>query len=597
MRKVIIFLLISFLFSPITILFSQTKIVFSSDSTGNYQIYSMNPNGSELLRLTFHDSMDVVPRLSPDGKKIAFQSNRDGDYEVYVMNSDGTNIAKLTNNNFTESEPTWSHDGSKILFRSDRDGNEEIYMMNNDGTQQTNLTNNSSRDGEGQFSPDGSKIIFSSWREGSAEIFVMNANGSNATRVTSGTTWSSEPRWSPDGLKIAYTSYGDVTISNPNGTSPVNITNSSEEDHLGSWSPDGSAIVYFNNKTGNHQIYNMLSDGSNKKRITYSSFSNQWPHWGMFNSSGQLTASGLKIVKIIDVPNDNGKNIFVVWKLEKKDSLKTIGQIQKYSVWRKDFHWWTFAGEVPAKGDTIYAGIFPTLWDSTKSNGMHWTEFQVIAHSVNLTNTLESSIDSGYSIDNLAPKVPDSLSITLIKGLAVLSWNLQGDNDFQYFAVFRSGNPISDVTDLVPFKLTEKPEFIDSSTVEGKKYYYRIASIDFAGNMSRFSKEVSFVITTIVDNGNFPKDFFLSQNYPNPFNPSTTIQFGLPEASNVTLKIYDAIGREVSTLINDQLATGYHDYNWNAEGMSSGIYFYRITASSINGKQTFTQSKKLLLMK
>jgi len=94
-----------------------------------------------------------------------------------------------------------------------------------------------------------------------------------------------------------------------------------------------------------------------------------------------------------------------------------------------------------------------------------------------------------------------------------------------------------------------------------------------------------------------PEIFSLEQNYPNPFNPTTTIRFALPGASNVVLKIYDALGREVSTLVNDQLTSGYHERQWNAGTLSSGIYFYRITAASTDGKKKFTESKKLLLMK
>ncbi|MEW5800385.1 MAG: T9SS type A sorting domain-containing protein [Bacteroidota bacterium] len=88
------------------------------------------------------------------------------------------------------------------------------------------------------------------------------------------------------------------------------------------------------------------------------------------------------------------------------------------------------------------------------------------------------------------------------------------------------------------------------------------------------------------------------QNYPNPFNPTTTIKFGLPEAGNVTLKIYDALGREVATLVNNQLTAGYYSYEWNAGHLASGVYIYRMTAVSSNDKaKPFNEVKKLLLMK
>lgn len=88
-----------------------------------------------------------------------------------------------------------------------------------------------------------------------------------------------------------------------------------------------------------------------------------------------------------------------------------------------------------------------------------------------------------------------------------------------------------------------------------------------------------------------PKNFELSQNYPNPFNPSTTIEYSIPKDANVTLKIFDVLGKEVSTLENSQKSAGTYIINWNASNFSSGIYFYRITAGE------FTETKKMFLVK
>lgn len=88
-----------------------------------------------------------------------------------------------------------------------------------------------------------------------------------------------------------------------------------------------------------------------------------------------------------------------------------------------------------------------------------------------------------------------------------------------------------------------------------------------------------------------PINFELEQNYPNPFNPSTTITFALPSQSFVSLKVFDLIGREVATLVSEELTAGYHSRNWNAESVSGGIYFYRVRAGN------FTETKKLLLVK
>ena len=88
-----------------------------------------------------------------------------------------------------------------------------------------------------------------------------------------------------------------------------------------------------------------------------------------------------------------------------------------------------------------------------------------------------------------------------------------------------------------------------------------------------------------------PTSFSLSQNYPNPFNPATTIKYDLPQNSDVTLKVYDVLGKEVATLVNENEQAGTYTVNFVANNLASGIYFYRINAGS------FSQTKKFILMK
>ena len=86
-------------------------------------------------------------------------------------------------------------------------------------------------------------------------------------------------------------------------------------------------------------------------------------------------------------------------------------------------------------------------------------------------------------------------------------------------------------------------------------------------------------------------EYSLDQNYPNPFNPSTTINFSIPENTQVTLKIYDVLGKEVSTLINQVVPGGNHEVQFDATGLPSGVYFYNLTAGG------FVENKKMMLMK
>jgi hypothetical protein len=99
------------------------------------------------------------------------------------------------------------------------------------------------------------------------------------------------------------------------------------------------------------------------------------------------------------------------------------------------------------------------------------------------------------------------------------------------------------------------------------------------------------------DGSNIPKAFILSQNYPNPFNPSTSISYELPSDAVVTLKIYNLLGNEIKTLENGFTHAGLHQIQFNADGLSSGVYFYSIRAASLDGKQKFSSTKKMILMK
>jgi hypothetical protein len=101
---------------------------------------------------------------------------------------------------------------------------------------------------------------------------------------------------------------------------------------------------------------------------------------------------------------------------------------------------------------------------------------------------------------------------------------------------------------------------------------------------------VSTSVRTMID-GAAPKTFALSQNYPNPFNPSTNFRFTVAKAQMVSMRIYDVLGREVETLVHEQMNPGTYTVQWNAMHVSSGVYFYRLQSGD------FVQTMKLMLMK
>jgi TolB protein len=107
------------------------RIAFYSDRDGNYEIYSVNPDGSGLKRLTNHEAEDQCPSWSPDGKRVAFRSRRNGNSDIFIMNADGSDVRASTTAETDEYHPAWSPDGKELVFHAHRrDDNWNIYIIN-----------------------------------------------------------------------------------------------------------------------------------------------------------------------------------------------------------------------------------------------------------------------------------------------------------------------------------------------------------------------------------------------------------------------------------------------------------------------------------
>ena len=129
--------------------------------------------------------------------------------------------------------------------------------------------------------------------------------------------------------------------------------------------------------------------------------------------------------------------------------------------------------------------------------------------------------------------------------------------------------------------------FTDNDLQNGS-YTYRLKQVDLTGSFE-YSNEVNVEVTG-------PQYFALNQNYPNPFNPSTKIDFSLAVDSKITLKVFNMLGEEVTTLINGNMASGNHYVNFNALNLNSGVYLYKLEAVGNDGS-SFTNVKKMTLIK
>lgn len=297
-----------------------------------------------------------------------------------------------------------------------------------------------------------------------------------------------------------------------------------------------------------------------------------------------------EILAINDVPNDNGKQVFVIWNPSDNDGIFN-NPVLKYSVWRQDNQIWTFVGETPAIGSNLYSFVAPTIFDSSIVNGIYWSVFKVIAHGIAPYILSTSLPDSGYSIDNLIPHTPDSVRAIIYANFVKLLWSEPVDEDFQYFAVFRDTVSNFDVVNKQPIAQVVQSSFEDYNIELNRTYFYKIVAIDFSGNKSLPSKEISVNLTNIETSSIIPVSFILYQNFPNPFNNSTNIVFDLPEEIHVKLSIYDALGRKLETLIDRELKAGKYSIQFDSKDYPSALYFCKIESEKFNA------IKKMVLLK
>ncbi|ACF13999.1 hypothetical protein Ctha_1540 [Chloroherpeton thalassium ATCC 35110] len=238
---------------------------------------------------------------------------------------------------------------------------------------------------------------------------------------------------------------------------------------------------------------------------------------------------------------------------------------------------------------------------STPGSGA-WTNIGGTIVNDTLVSDAFSSFSEFVIGDSTSGDSPLPVELTSFNGAStnagvVLNWKTAAETDNAGFVLYRNGAEIASYqnTNALEGQGTTSNEtdysYTDAEVFIGETYTYKLTSIDNSGEIHEYSQTFSVSVTETVAETSKPNEYALEQNYPNPFNPSTTITFSLKQAGLVTFQVFDILGRVIHKQVLNGNAGENTPISFDARGLNSGVYFYRIQSGA------FSSTKKMILLK
>jgi|WetSurMetagenome_2_1015567.scaffolds.fasta_scaffold28633_2 hypothetical protein len=252
--------------------------------------------------------------------------------------------------------------------------------------------------------------------------------------------------------------------------------------------------------------------------------------------------------------------------------------------------------DMPYAGGTYFVSVNGTQYNITKENAIHLQDISSVVRIPVTTNTRYTVTVSGsVNVNSETGSVQDPMG-----GLLLYATDTTEDGSGYLARILKGTTHYRSTPDTVRFRNIGDSLYlcaiVDLSAAEmpyaGGTYY-----VSVGGTQYTITKENTIHLKDIVtglgggQGQSEYKDYSLVQNYPNPFNPTTTIRYGLPSRSAVSLAVFNLLGEQVTLLVDGETDAGYHEVKFDGSGLASGVYFYRLQAGS------FVETKKLLLVR